>query len=237
MNAESPVSNVPYVDAQAEQLRNVLGIKDETPPKSEHLEMFSSAIDQMYKSREAFTETSQHALNITLLAFSAGGTLLVLLLSTDRQPTGLVQKLSVSALAMLCFIAPSCMIYLLKESVRSGYDLYVASVLHAAIIGRSLRLPNTHCWLGLVHDAACAKGTFKERMGWRRTDFIPGHEDDSATVAVDCAEKVIAIWRSRKPNLYDFYVTVFNGSAWLGLIITMLIFAHICYCLREFICK
>ena len=201
--AESPV---PYIRQCAAELRECIARSSQTQstlPDSVFEGVFSSAIEQVYTSRDAFLQTSQSALNLMLLFYTAGATLLLFLFTSDHQPAQ-VQVLGTAILAATCFVTPAFLSQQWCENVNAGYDLYTAAVIHATIVARAIGAPLTHRWLELVEECNNAVGVFKNND----QIFIPCN--CGSAVYLDSSVKVIAVWRSRRPNLFSFYDAVFR---------------------------
>jgi hypothetical protein len=203
-------------------------------PGSVYEGLVSSVIEQVYRSREAFIQTSQNALTTAILFYTAAATQLAFLVTVDHEPR-FAQVVGAALLISLLTGVPFFRRAAWRSKVDAGYDLYIAACVHAVTVFHALGLPLSHLWLRHVVTCGSIKGYIdkKPKVPWGRPknqaldeiyEFTIGNPSTSTSQAVspenlDSIEKIIAVWKGRGPNLHYYYKILFSSTvAWIFIV-------------------
>jgi outer membrane murein-binding lipoprotein Lpp len=146
--------------------------------------LYSSSIDQMYKSREAFMSTAQAAQNTMVLFYSAAGATAFLWLRGDK-PLGTAAQIFLFVTMVVCLAIPPFLSHRFRDKLLAGYNLYCAATIHAFLVVKSMGVPLTHTWLESVLELCELKGYFFDR---RKADLDRPSADvvNSGTKLMGC---------------------------------------------------
>lgn len=203
------------VETLASQLRQSLCEYDGRPgkpPEAAFEGLVTNALDQVYSARDAFVTGSQNALATMLASYTAGAAIYFWLITcTSVPPAG--KLLLLLLLATLAFALPWLLrkAWLMKNA--AGYNLYVSSCLHAAVLYEAFSLPRTHMWLEYVWSCKEVCGIFQnpkdnassERDQPVRFQILSRGECQP----IDSVEKLIAVWCARGPNVFRYFNDIF----------------------------
>lgn len=234
-------SKLRILQSAAEAMRSALedaardtGATGSTLPGSVFESLYSSAMAQIYSSREAFVQTAQSALTTMLLFFTAGAGLLFPLLTADHCPAKL-QTVFLCALAWAAFSAPALTARRWMAKAEAGYDLYVAAVIHATIVSHALRLPLSHRWLQLVEECVGVPGWFiygRRDRNLRQESTIFCFNPAALPLEPLSHTELMAVWKAGGPNMLHFYSAIFAfGTRLVFALATILCATLLCVAL------
>lgn len=230
-----------------ERLASTAGVKPDAaapPPAREWAKvpdqafntLYAAALDQMYKSRDAYMATAQAAQNMMFLFYSAAGAMFLLALRSEYA----------AALPFLVVVCGLCTGFpyffrgYWQDKLSAGYNLYVAACVHAFVVARAMDVPLAHSWLVLVDTyrrmsgyfvypappgqaIAAANRAVELGAGVAVCEFReerPGNAQDPCRAAATHQE-LIAVWKQRPRNLYIHY-------SWVCCKFPAFVFAAVC---------
>jgi hypothetical protein len=110
--------------------------------------LFASSLEQIYTARDSYSEDARHAHNL-MLATVAGVAFLLLApfqFEIGNDPMG-----RTTCWILVAFGGFVAILYgqYLRENLDSGYDLYLASIIHAYVVAEAVghKCPPTYGWL------------------------------------------------------------------------------------------
>lgn len=137
--------------------------KDAPGPGPDCVHLASSALDQMYAARTAFTNETQNAITVITALFGGAGFLIVqALLPADgdvRIPAWRACLL-LAAFGVLRWIVIVSGRF--EGKLRAGYWLYSAAAVHATVVHRACGLRPSHAWLTDTEDCESQRAVFFE---------------------------------------------------------------------------
>ena len=201
--------------------------------------LVAGVVEQMYAARQAFISDAHHALATIVICFSAAGALLLAPYGFEDDDGDV--RFICHAMSVALFLLTVCLALphwgpvrgTLSVTLQAGYNLYVASVIHAAMVFRALRMPPTHAWIATALRCTTDTGRFWRQKSVRLYDHWKFEPDPSAVPAMpdwaapphpltgppeDQKEGVsrralsigelTAVWCSGRPNLESMYNTL-----------------------------
>jgi hypothetical protein len=179
-----------FVTTKSEELRARFQVTQLPAPVWEG--MASSVLDQIYRSREAFVQTSQNALTTAVLFYTAAATLVVFLVTVDHSPSALQVGSATSSFLVLTWI-PWLRRKAWQSKVDAGYELYVAACVHAAVVYDALGFPFSHQWLGHVDECGNIRGDIKLVVSKAEHRLITARKEaKKAKEALDATKPAVA---------------------------------------------
>ncbi|MFZ4081519.1 MAG: hypothetical protein ACOYKN_09840, partial [Pirellula sp.] len=143
-----------------------------------------------------------------------GGAILTFFVNSSLPPA-IGKILFCCILASVSFLLPMFLEKTWMNKLTAGYNLYVASAIHATIVFRAINSPSTHLWIDNVLKCDEAIGCFHE-VDRNRSDRQKDLEfhfcqcPQSKPVELDTIEKIVAVWKARTPNLFEIYKKIFT---------------------------
>jgi hypothetical protein len=233
------------IEVRAEEFRQILenasgsGTK---VPNSVFNTLQASAIEQIYTSRSEFLSSAQSAINLIFVFYSVGGAILTVFVNSSSPPA-IGKILFCCILASVFFLLPIFLKNTWMDKLIAGYNLYVASAIHATIVFKAIDSPSTHLWIDNVLKCAEAKGCFLEvdrnrSDGKKDIEFHFCECPHSKLVELETFEQIVAVWTARTPNLFGIYKKIFTDWTFrvgIGVTVVCIILGFFSVCYPAFI--